>query len=96
MNLRTLKKIKLFEKDIIFCGKNIKVIIFEDWLGYKNTTVILEDGIRATAWIKPEDTYDEGIGILVAYLKAQNKQDLKQIKNIKKRIKGRIGILKNT
>jgi hypothetical protein len=90
MNLRTLKKVKLSEKDMILCNDNIKVIIFEDWLGYKNTTVILEDKTQATAWIKPDEVYNEYIGITVAYLKAKNKQDLKKIKEIKNRIENRI------
>lgn len=95
MNLRILKKRKISEEEMIYCSENIKVIIFEDWLSYKNTTVILSDGIKATAWIKPIDKYNKGVGITVAYFKAKNKQDLKRIKMIQNDIKTRINFMKN-
>lgn len=93
-NIRTMKKVKISDEEIFFNKEKVKVEVIEDWLGYLNTRVVLQDGITGTTWIKPNDEYDKETGILVAYLKAKNKQDMKIIKEIQQDINDRVKILR--
>lgn len=78
-------------------NEKIRVIISVDYL-YSNideaktirTTVVLKDNITGRTRNKINDIYDRDTGIDVAYVKAKNKQDLKQIKILKNNIENRL------